>query len=377
MKKIIILTLTIAALAACTPKERTTDVVSAEITKTQGKIGTLNVKLGELENELAALQSDKTTAGIKVNAKMFQRKDFASYFTSPATVEAVNAAMVSPEMNGRILKIHVDQGQKVSKGQVIVTLDGAVIRNSLAEMDKGLELSKTLYEKQKDLFDQNVGSEMQYLEAKNRYESLLKSRKSLMTQLDKTKIRAPFSGYVETIFLKVGEFATPGRQIIEVISLKDLYINTELSESYMSSVAEGDTVWVSFPNLPDFEKIATINQIGKVINPASRTFGIRINMENEAEKIKPNMLATLKIRDYKVSNALLIPTVYIRQDMEGSFLYVARPHDNDYFAQKVYVKTGHSDGINTIILDGLDDAALVVTNGFNHIKEDNQLDIVN
>ena len=377
MKRLFIITLVAALVAACTPTERTAEEITAEITKTQGKIGTLNLKVADLEAELATIQTDDTNKGIKVKAEMVFKSSFSSYVSTSAMVEAVNAAMVSPEMNGRIMRIHVSEGQKVSKGQTIVTLDDEMLRNSLAEMDKGLELTKTMYEKQEKLFNQGVGSEMQYLEVKNRYESLVKSRNSMMTQLEKTKVIAPFSGYVENIFQKLGEFATPGRQIIELISLNSLYINTELSESYIGSIKKGDSVLINFPNLPDFEKTATISQIGKVINPNSRTFSIRINMKNEGEQIKPNMLATLKIKDYHVSDAFVIPTVYIRQDLHGYFVFLARPHDGEYFAHKVYLTTGRSDGVNTVILDGLDQTAMIITSGFNQIKENNRLDIVN
>ena len=376
MKQILSLTVIITLLAACMPQERTSEQINAEIAKTHSKIGELNAQLKDLETELAAIQTEIQDNGIKVKAEMVSVRDFATYFNTSAMVEAVNAAMVSPELNGQILRIHVAEGQKVSKGQTLVTLDDETMVNSLAEIDKSLELTKTLYEKQKQLFDQGVGSEMQYLEAKNRYEGLVKSRESLMTQLSKTKVRAPFTGYVETIFQKVGEFATPGRQIIEMIALNQLHINTELSETYIETVSKGDSVWITFPNLPGFEKVATIAQVGNVINPASRTFGIRVNMSNPGEKVKPNMLATLKIRDYQAENVFVVPTNLIRQDIKGHFMYVARPHDGDYFAVKTYVETGKSDGVHTVVTSGLNQTALIVTTGFNQIKDGNQLQIV-
>ncbi len=376
MKQLFIITILVAGFFACTPAERTAEQVTAEIGKTRGKIGDLNVKLTELEAELAAMQTEETQSGVKVKTEMVSVRDFSSYINTSAMVEAVNAAMVSPEMNARILKIHVNEGQKVSKGQTLVTLDDESMVNSMAEIDKALELSKTMYEKQKDLYDQGVGSELQYLQAKNQYESLVKSRESLMTQLSKRKVVAPFSGYVETIYQKVGEFATPGRQIAELVSLSSLYLNTELSETYIDAVNKGDTVWLSFPNLPDLEKVATVAQVGKVINPASRTFSIRVDMNNPGEHIKPNMLANIKIKDYELKNAFVVPTFLIRQDINGSFMYLARPHDGDYFAVKTYITTGRSDGTYTVVEDGLDQTALIVTSGFNQIKDGNQLDIV-
>jgi len=377
MKKLTILTITLVILAACAPQEKTAEDISAEISKTQTKVNDLNAKITDLESQLALLQEESPDTGTKVNVELLQTQTFASYINTSATVEAVNAAMVSPEMNGKILKIHVKEGQKVKRGQLLVTLDAHVLKKSLAEMDKGLELTKTLFVKQKDLYDQGVGSEMQFLEVKNRYESMQKSRETLRSQINLAKIYAPFGGYIETIFQKAGELATPGRQVIQLINLDNVYINTELSETYLNSVHTGDTIWVTFPNISGIEKIATISQTGKMINLNSRTFSIRVNMKNEGELLKPNMLAQLKIRDYLNHEALVVPTILIRQDPKGSFIYLARQHDSVSFAIKTYVTTGRSDGTKSLITSGLKAGDLIITNGFNLVKDGNKLDIIN
>ncbi|MEA1878657.1 MAG: efflux RND transporter periplasmic adaptor subunit [Bacteroidota bacterium] len=377
MKKIAILVITLALLAACTPQEKTAEELSVEISKTKAKVNDLNAKLVDMEAQLAVLQEETPEMGLKVNVEFLETQTFASYIKTSATVEAVNAAMVSPEMNGKILKIHVKEGQKVRRRQLLVTLDADILKRGLAEMDKGLELTKTLFDKQKDLYDQGVGSEMQFLEVKNRYESMQKSRETLSSQINMAKIHAPFSGYIETIFQKVGELATPGRQVVQLINLENLYINTELSESYLSSVQTGDTTWVTFPNIPEMEKIATITQTGKMINLNSRTFSIRVDMHNEGELLKPNMLAQLKIRDYLNHEALLVPTILVRQDPKGSFIYLVRQHDGDSFAVKTYVKTGRSDGTRSLITSGLEAGDIIITNGYNLVKDGNKVEIIN
>jgi len=377
MKKITTLAIILAVLVACVPQEKTAEELSAEISKTKAKVNDLNAKLIDLETQLAQIQEETPEMGTKVNVEFLKTQSFTSYIKTSATVEAVNAAMVSPEMNGKILKIHVKEGQKVRRGQLLVTLDSDILKKSLAEMDKGLELTKTFFDKQKDLYDQGVGSEMQFLEVKNRYESMQKARETLNSQMKMAKIHAPFSGYIETIFQKAGELATPGRQVVQLINLDDLYINTELSETYLSSVNTGDTTWITFPNIPEMEKIATITQTGKMINLNSRTFSIRVDMKNEGELLKPNMLARLKIRDYLNPEALVVPTILIRQDPKGSFLYLARQHDGDSFAVKTYVTTGRSDGTRSLITSGLNAGDLIITNGYNLVKDGNKLDIVN
>ena len=377
MKKITTLAIILAVLASCAPQEKTAEELSAEISKTKAKVNDLNAKLIDLETQLAQIQEETPEMGTKVNVEFLKTQAFTSYVKTSATVEAVNAAMVSPEMNGKILKIHVKEGQKVRRGQLLVTLDSDILKKGLAEMDKGLELTKTLFDKQKDLYDQGVGSEMQFLEVKNRYESMQKARETLSSQMKMAKIYAPFGGYIETIFQKAGELATPGRQVVQLINLDDLYINTELSESYLSSVNTGDTTWITFPNIPEMEKIATITQTGKMINLNSRTFSIRVDMKNEGELLKPNMLARLKIRDYLNPEALVVPTILIRQDPKGSFLYLVRQHDGDSFAVKTYVTTGRSDGTQSMITSGLNAGDLIITNGYNLVKDGNKLDIVN
>ncbi len=377
MKKTTIILIILAAITACAPQEKTAEQLSSEISKVRAKVSDLNTKLSDLEAQLANIQEAAPEAGTKVRVEFLQTSAFTSYINTSATVEAVNAAMVSPEMNGKILKIHVKEGQKVRKGQLLVTLNSDILKKSLAEIDKGLDFTKTLFDKQKELFDQGVGSEMQFLEVKNRYESMQKSRETLSSQLKLAKIYAPFGGYIETVFQKIGELATPGRQIVQLINLDKLYINTELSESYMSSVKKGDTTWITFPNIAGLEKTAIITQIGKMINLNSRTFSIRVDMDNDGELLKPNMLAELKIRDYINTEALVVPTILVRQDPNGSFIYIARQHDGDSFAIKTYVTTGRSDGTHSLITSGVKAGDLIITDGYNLVKDGNKLDVVN
>ena len=378
MKRITIITIAAAALiTACAPQEKTAEQLTLDISKTKAKISELSTELNTLETQLAAFDQSEITSGIKVKVEGLTTTTFESFINTSAIVEAVNAALVSPEANGKILKVHVKEGQKVRKGQLLITLDSEILERSLSEMDKGMELSKTLFEKQQKLYDQGVGSEMQFLEAKNRYESMVRGRETMISQMKMSKIYAPFSGFVETIFQKPGELASPGRQIIELVNLDNIYINTELSENYLNAVHQGDTTWISFPNMPGIEKVETIARIGKIINPNSRTFGVRVDMKNENEELKPNMMATLKIRDYYNPEALMIPTILIRQDLNGYFVYVARQHDGDSFAIKTYIETGRSDGTNTVVDSGLRQGDLMITEGYNLVKDGNTIEVVN
>lgn len=373
MNKITALIL-ILALAACSG-EKTAEQLNSEITSTKGKITQLNQDLAELEDQLNKLGTNVSVKGIEVVVDPLISSSFTSYITTSASVEAVNSAMVNPEMNGRIQKIHIKEGQWVSKGQLLVTLDSEIMRKGLEEMQKGIDLSKTLFEKQDALWKQGVGSEMQYLEVKNRYESLLKTKESLESQMKMTTITAPFGGYVEEIFMKTGELATPGRQVLQIISLDKLYINTQLSEAYISAIHKGDTALVEFPDLPGLSKKAPISNTGNTIDPMSRTFSIRLDMKNQKEQIKPNMLATLKLKDYSADDVMVIPTQLIRQDIEGYFVFVARPHDSEYFGVKTYIKPGRSDGTKTVVEEGLKAGDALIVKGYNQIKDGSKLSI--
>lgn len=355
------------AVSSCQPP-RTAETVNAEIGKTRKEIADLNVKLETLQNELDALQPEKVEKTTKVVLSSVERKDFSDFILSSGTVEAVKAASISPEMAGKIESIPVKEGQWVKKGQVLLNLDSKVMQNSLAELDKGYEMVVTLYNKQKELWDQGVGSEMQYLEIKNRKESMERTKATLQSQMEMTRIVAPFDGRIEKILVKVGELASPGRGIIELVNLDRLYINTEVSEAFLETVKKGDTVQVEFPNLPGVSKTVPIAFTSNVINPQSRTFSIRIEMNNNGGQIKPNMLASIKIRTSYEPNALVIPTSVIRQDVEGNYVFKVTSGSNTGTAAKTYLKTGSSDGSITVIKEGLTDGDRFVSQGYNQIK---------
>jgi len=365
--KVVSIVLIGLAVVSCRPP-RTAETVNAEIGKTRKEIADLNIKLENLQKELDVLQPEKVEKTTKVVISAVERKDFSDFILSSGTVEAVKAASISPEMSGKIESIPVKEGQWVKKGQVLLNLDSKVMQNSLAELDKGYEMVVTLYNKQKELWDQGVGSEMQYLEVKNRKESMERTMATLKSQMDMTKIVAPFDGRIEKILVKVGELASPGRGIIELVNLDRLYINTEVSEAFLETVKKGDTVQVEFPNLPGVAKTVPIAFTSNVINPQSRTFSIRIEMNNNGGQIKPNMLASIKIRTDYQPDALMIPTSVIRQDVEGNYIFKVPATGNSGSAVKTYLKTGSSDGSVTVIKEGLADGDRFVSQGYNQIK---------
>ncbi len=369
MKKVIIPIVVLMSLItfSCS-QERTAEQISAEVVKTRKEITELTVKLSALETELIAKQPVKEAKVTKVSVETVKKADFSDYIQSSGMVEAVRAASISPEMSAKISSIPVKVGQQVRKGQLLISLDSKVMENGLAELQKSLEMVVTTYNKQKELWDQGVGSEMQFLQVKNSKESLESKLATIKSQIEMTKIYAPFDGRIEKISMKVGELATPGRGIIDVVNLSSLYVNSEVSEAFMQTVNKGDSVTIEFPNLPGVVKTIPIAYKGDVINPQSRTFSIRVEIPNKGEEIKPNMLANVKIRVIHLKDAVVIPTALIRQDVEGSYVFVVQSTSAPA-AHKVYVKTGSSDGSITVVESGLVGGEMIISQGYNLVKD--------
>jgi membrane fusion protein, multidrug efflux system len=369
MKKLVIpIVVSIGILAFSCSQERTADQISAEVTKTRKQITELSAKLSALEAELAVKQPVVESKITKVTVEDVKKVNFTDYIQSNGMVEAVKAASISPEIAGKIESIPVQIGQSVRKGQLLLTMDSKVMQSSIAELEKGYELVTTLFDKQKELWDQGVGSELQFLEVKNRKESMERTMQTLKSQLDLTRIYAPFDGRIEKIAMKVGEQATPGRGIIDVVNLSSLYVNTEVSEAFMQTVNKGDSVTIEFPNLPGVSRTIPIAYKGDVINPQSRTFSVRVEIPNKGQEIKPNMLANMKIRVVNLIDAVVVPTALIRQDVEGSYVYVVKTSSAPS-AAKVYLKTGSSDGNLTVVESGLNGGEMIISQGYNQVKD--------
>ena len=215
-----------------------------------------------------------------------------------------------------------------------------MIRNSIDEVNTQLELARTLYKKQKELWDQNIGSEIQYLQAKSKKEALEDKLKTLNSQLEKATITAPFDAYVETVYQKTGEFASPGRQIFFLVNLKDLKVTADISEKYIPYIHIGDSVDISFPTFPDIHLREPISVIGSVVNPNNRTIKIQIYIHNDDYKLKPNIISSLSLSDQQVDSAIVIPAIVVKNDANGNnYVYVVKEDNGSIISQKTYIKT--------------------------------------
>ena len=330
-------------------------------------------KISELiaETELKIAALDTNVAATVVTLDSVQNIAFEHYFEVHGNVVAEENAAIFSEVPGVVKKIHVKEGQNVNKGDVLITLDAAPMEAAIKELDKAYSLAKDVYERQAKLWEQKIGSEMQYLQAKNNKESLEQKIKTTKTQLAMYQIKAPFSGIVEEIKPKVGEAAAPGFPVARVMNLGAIYLNADVSENYLGKIKEGTSVKVFFPAI-NKEISATIERVGEFINSANRTFKVRVVINNEGNQFKPNLLAVLKIRDFVDEKAQVVPSNIIQQDRSGQN-YIYKLEGNT--VKKVVIQTGMSYEGKTQVVQGLEEVSSFIDKGARRVKEGDVVEI--
>ncbi len=258
---------------------------------------------------------------------------------------------------------------QANKGQLLLSLNTSITESSIQEVKTGLELANKFYEKQEELWEQKIGSEMQYLEAKNAKEQSEARLVTLEAQLDMARVKAPFSGVVETIMLKEGELAAPGMQVIQMVSLNNLKLYGNISARYMTSIKKGEMVIVTFPDVEGLNVEVPIHRVGNVIDNASRTFRIEMKINNRQKKLKPNMYSTIQVNDFKTASTFVVPSVAIKQDIKGNYLYVASREEGEIKARKRYIETGLSFKDQTMIREGVSQGEEVIVKGFAQVSD--------
>lgn len=366
MKKILTVLTVAVILAACSSSSVEDDAAKRErLQALKQQAHDLEQQIQQLEKELDGTQ-EKEVVGIKT--RDLSTRLFEHFIEVTATVEADEDVDVSPESSGIIKEVLINEGQRVSKGQLMARLNTDVLERSVDELQVQLDLAKTNYERQKNLWDQNIGSEMEYLRAKNNKESLEKRIASLKTQIELAEIKSPVDGVVDILYQEKGQIGSPQIPFAKVINISKLKIYGDVSESYLTKIHEGDAVKVRFPAL-NYETEAKIDQIGNIIDPNNRTFRIRINMNNPDKMIKPNLVAVLKLRDYVNENAIVVPTLFIKEDFSGHYTYIVDNDGGQAVAKKIYVTPGVSNNNLTEVTDGLTAGMQVISEGYSQVSD--------
>jgi membrane fusion protein (multidrug efflux system) len=368
-----ILAFIVIVLAACSNQE-SEQSIRDQITSHRKDISTLNLKIAELEKKLNALNSgDDKTEKVPVEVMKISLEPFNHYIQVSGTAEAVKEAFISPEVGGQLREIYIKEGDYVEKGHLLAKLNTDITESSIADLESSLALATTVYEKQARLWEKGIGSEIQYLNAKNNKESLAQKLVTLNAQLDMALVKSPVSGIVDEIYRKKGEMAMPGAQLMQIVNLEELYINADVSESYLSQVNEGATVKVEFPVYPDMSFDVPIYRKGNIINPNNRTFAIQLKMKNPDHLLKPNILSIIHIRDFSADSAVVIPSAVIKQDITGSYLYTIQQVDGKWIAKKVYVTPGRFYIDKTMVVSGIQPGQQVIIQGYNEVSDGSEV----
>ena len=362
MKKIIYIPV-LALLAACSqPKDK-----KAELADLKKQQATLNDKIAKLQSEIPATDSAKTT---DVGAVTIKSGNFTNYVEIQGKIDAQDNVTAYPQAQGTITNIYVKPGQHVSKGQTLVVLDSRVLKQNILQAQAQVDLLKTLFQRQKNLWDQKIGTEVQYLQAQTNLESSQKQLQGLREQADLYRIVSPISGTVDQMDLKLGQAASPGQTGIRIVNADNLKIKADVPESYATSVAQGNNVKVVFPDAND-SLVTKITFAAKVIDPVSRSFGIEIKLPS-SKNLRPNMTAVLKIADYSKNNVLKVPIKAIQTSDAGSYVFV---NENGVAKRKPITQGSTSNG-QSEILKGLNSGDQVIVEGAGDIEDGDRVKVV-
>ena len=335
--------------------------------KTQAK--ELTAKITKLDEEIKAADPSMRAVEkiLPVVTKTIEPRSFKSFIEIQGSVETKNTATATPRMPGTYTVVYVKEGQSVKAGQLLAKIDNEILRDQVSALKQQLETATIIFEKQKGLWDQKIGTEIQYIQAKNGKESLEKNLVVLNTQGGMYNVYAPIGGAVERVMAKTGEIAAPGMPLASIVNLGSLKATANVPDTYLSHIKMGDAVKVNLPDLGR-EINARVTFISKLVNPANRTFKIEVAIPTSSD-IKPNMVSILNIADINKSNALVIEQNYIQSTELGDVVYVAVIEGNKKIAKARKVKTGVSYNGEIEIIDGLKAGDLIVTEGYQDLVD--------
>ncbi len=358
---------------SCGNKENTQTIdqlIDAKNTKElQAKKSLIQADLAKIEAALATLNVKKNEALVSVMTV----KDtlFNHYLDIQGNVDTNQNMMIQPEIPGTLVALNVKAGQRVSKGQVLGRVDDGGSSEQVASLETQYQLAKTTFERQKNLWNQKIGSEIQYLQAQTQMLSLQRSVNQAKAMLSKTVIRAPFSGTIDEVFVERGQVVAAGPQgLMRIVNLSNMYVSTSVPESYIGKLKVGTEVDVFLTSL-NKSYVGKVRQVGNFVNPNNRSFGIEVSIPNPENLLRPNQVAKLKIIDYTVKNAIVVPTNVIQEDGKGNkYVFVATDiKGNTAIAKQVIVTIGKSSNNVTEIKNGLSVDDVIVTEGVNTISE--------
>ena len=374
-----ILNLSIIFFISCGPKKtKSTEEVLASgdytlIQKKKGEIKTqindLKVELNKLNYILEKMDTDKNL--FLVSAIKLKQKKFNHYLNFQGSLDTDQNVVIYPELPGLLKNIYVKQGDKVKKGQLIAKISDNGLTDQLEQLELQRDLAKTTFERLQKLWNQKIGSEIQYLQAETNFKSLEKKISQMKDQEDKTRILAPFDGIIDDIIADVGSNLAPGlTPILRIINIEKMKVSAEIPEIHIPYIKKNKNVKIYVPIL-DKQILGNISSVGNFINPNNRSFSIEIKLLNISNELKPNMTVSLEINDYQNESAILIPSKDILEDEEGNF-YVYKlviDSNENYKSNKVMIQKGKSYNDMTEIKSGLKENDLIINDGLRQVED--------
>jgi len=363
---VLIMVIAMACGSSSSPAKK--DDKKTELKKLKEEQTKLNEKIRKMEDELAKTD---TSAAAQANAKLVEIKPIATnkfthYIDLQGKVDAENIAFVSPRgMGGQVKAIYVKQGDRVRKGQLLLRLDNVVTRQQIEQLKVQLDLAQTLYDRRKNLWDKQIGTEVELLQAKTNVENLQKQLALLNEQHSMSNVYAEISGVADVVNVKVGEYFTPstaGIKGIKIVNTNNLKVTVEVPENYLDKVDKGSEIEIT---LPDINKTVTskVSVKGSLIDPSSRSFYIEAKIP-ASEDFRPNQIALVRIQDYESNNAITIPMNTLQNDEKGKYVMVAVNENGKLLARKRQIEVGELYGNNLEVKSGLKANDALITEGF-------------
>ena len=355
----------IVMASSCGQKDELT-AKKEELAKMKSEAASLRTSIETLEKEIAVLDPEfakENRKSILISTTNVENKHFEHFVEVTGSVLSKKNVSISSEVLGRIQEITAVEGMRVNKGQVLARIDAESILRNIDEVEKQLELATILFDKQDRLWKQQIGTEIQYLESKNRKESLETNLATLKSQQSKTLVRAPFNGTVENVQVRLCELVQQGLPMFQFVCDSDLFIEADVSEKYVGLIQRGDSVEVSFPSM-EKDLNARITSVGAIIDPNNRTFKVEIAVPS-LEFLKPNMISVIKIKDYENLTAVTVPNYLILQDNKGDYVFTV----DESLSKKKYIKRGKTYKEVTEVLEGLTGSEVLIDKGFREVGD--------
>ena len=386
MKKLLYLITSAIILSACGGKEQSVDDLIAE-----GKLEALREKKTEVSDQQKQIEANirKLDSAIAlksgeeklplVNTITAEFQKFDHFLELQGNVKTKQNVLVYPEIAGTLRRVYVKEGDRVRKGQTLASIDDGGMSSQLAQLKTQAELARTTYERRKRLWDQKIGSEIEFLSAKSNYEAAQNTVDQASSQLDKSTIRAPFSGIIDDVIKDQGTVVSPGpgSEVFRIVNLSDMYIKVDVPETYLGQVTIGKEAMVYFPVLGD-SVTTTIRETGNFIKPSNRSFSVEIPVPNKKGNIKPNLTAKVSLNDYTSEEAILVPSSIISENAEGEqYVYLAEtPNaDNEAVAKRSIITTGKTQGGQIEVLTGIENGSQVINEGARTVKDGQKVKI--